>query len=42
LSKYRAGTVSNPFSLAYQLSEEMLQAAEVLKEENEITKTDIW
>lgn len=42
LSKFGGGTVSNPFSLAYQIDLQMLQDCQLLKEENEITNTDIW
>lgn len=42
LSKFGGGTVSNPFSLAYQIDLEMLESYKILSEENEITKTDIW
>lgn len=41
-STFGGGTVSNPFSLAYQIDIDMLQAQNLLIEENEITKTDIW
>lgn len=41
-STFGGGTVSNPFSLAYQIDIDMLQAEGLLNKENEITKTDIW
>lgn len=39
LSRFGAGTVSNPVSLAYQLDVEVLKAANVLKDENLIDNT---
>ena len=42
LSKYGGGTISNPFSLAYSLSEEMGNLASLLNDDNKITKKDIW
>lgn len=42
LSGYGGGTVSNPFSLAYQIDLDMLKSYKLLTEDNEITKTDIW
>ena len=42
LSKIDGGTVSNPFSLAYEIDLQMLKEAGLLTEENEITKTDVW
>lgn len=42
LSAYGGGTVSNPFSLAYQLSVDMLQTEEFLNNAEEITNEDVW
>lgn len=38
----RESTISNPFSLAYEIDAEMLKAQGLLNEENEITNIDIW
>lgn len=41
LSTFGGGTVSNPFSLAYQLDQDLLQSSNLLTEDKEISKTDI-
>ena len=42
LSQYGGGTVSNPFSLAYEISADMLTNAKLLKDDNNISTSDIW
>lgn len=41
-SKFGGGTTSNPFSLAYSISVDMLKAQGLLNDENEITTADVW
>lgn len=41
LSKFGGDTVSNPFSLAYQIDLQMLKDCKILQEENEISNIDI-
>ena len=42
LSQFGGGTVSNPFSLAYQIDVELMKNREFLEKAEEISTTDIW
>lgn len=42
LSQYGGGTISNPFSLAYQIDAEMLKTQQLLNRNTEISDSDIW
>lgn len=42
LSQFGSGTVSNPFSLAYQIDTELVKSREFLEKAEEISTTDIW
>ena len=42
LSAFGGGTVSNPFSLAYTISRDILKDQQFLEQSEEITDSDIW
>ena len=42
LSVFGGGTVSNPFSVAYEIDKDLLEAKKALKDAEEISTTDIW
>lgn len=42
LSVFGGGTVSNPFSVAYELDKDILDAKNLLKDAEEISTTEIW
>ena len=42
LSQFGGGTVSNPFSLAYQIDTELMKSKEFLEKAEEISTTEIW
>lgn len=42
LSQYGGGTISNPFSLAYEIDAEMLKTQKLLNRNTEISDSDIW
>lgn len=42
LSQFGGGTVSNPFSLAYQIDVELMKSKKFLEQAEEITTADVW